>query len=508
MKRDGIPGQSELDALADALPVGIFLTDTAGRCLAANERWCALLELPREAALGEGWLQVVHPEDRERVLAECVSASCDTERFTSEFRLQPPDGTVRHVFCRGHPVHDSDGQFAALVVTAFDVTERHQTETALRETAQELEKRVREIDCLFEISRIVERSGGSLPVILRGAAEILPRSWRHSEVAYARIVMDGESYQTANYADTPWKQHAQILIDDQSVGEIEVGYLEERPTADEGPFLKEETNLLGAIAARLGRSAERLLTRQLLRENETELRERMTHLTRVSTMGEMASSIAHEVNQPLTAIATYAQACRRLVEVGRVESAELQEVLNRISDEALRAGNIIHRLRDLVRRRESRWVECDINHLVRDVEELALVDARMHDVDLHFELEPNLPLVVADGVQVQQVVLNLIRNGIDAVGESDSSAGEVVLRTGVHGADEVGVSVRDNGCGLAEDAEEKLFQPFFTTKKGGMGMGLSISRSIVTSHGGRIWFSRNADPGATFFFTLPIADNS
>ena len=190
-----------------------------------------------------------------------------------------------------------------------------------------------------------------------------------------------------------------------------------------------------------------------------------------------------------------------------VESSEVLEVLTRISDEALRAGNILHRLKDLVRRRKSRWTECHLDDLIRDVEQLASVDARLHDVGIRFVLAPHLPPVLADEVQIQQVVLNLIRNGIDASVEIDPSNREVVVRTSANGPDEIQVSVRDNGCGLPENAEESLFEPFFTTKRDGLGMGLAISRSIVTSHGGEIWFSRNAAGGTTFSFTLPVAED-
>jgi two-component system sensor kinase FixL len=243
-----------------------------------------------------------------------------------------------------------------------------------------------------------------------------------------------------------------------------------------------------------------------LRASERDLRDRLTHLTRISTVGEMASGIAHEVNQPLTAVATYAQACRRLIDAGEVEIADVQDVLERIAREALRAGDIIHRLRDMVRRQESRWREADLNELVRDVAQLAVVDAHQHDVRLSFDLVPDLPPVLADGVQVQQVVLNLIRNGIDAVGEAGPERREVRVRTGTDGPGSLRVSVEDEGGGVPAEVERQLFHPFFTTKKGGMGMGLSISRSIVTAHQGRIGFERRPGGGSTFFFTLPVLD--
>ena len=500
-------GEGELDGLVKILPVGVFHIDTSGDCVAVNDHWCELTGISPKAALGKGWVNAVHPLDRERVTEEWEATSSSPREFASEFRYLTSDHTVRTVSCRVLPLFDAEDDLVGHLATAFDVTERHQTEVALRESARELEKRVKELHCLFEISRIVERSAGSLPTILRETVKILPDSWRHSEVACARIVMDGRSYATSNYAETQWRQRADILVQGEPVGEIEVGYLEERPWMEEGPFSEEERTLLNDIGERLGRTTERLHTRRLLREREDEVRERMTHLTRVSTMGEMASSIAHEVNQPLTAIATYAQACRRLVEAGMVGSSEVLEVLTRVGDEALRAGDILHRLKDLVQKRESRLTKHDLNDLIRDIEHLASVDARLHDVGIRFALAPNLSQVLVDGVQIQQVVLNLIRNGIDAAEEADSPDREVVVETRAKGPDEIEVSVRDNGCGLPKNAEESLFQPFFTTKKDGMGMGLSISRSIVATHDGQIWFSRNSAGGTTFSFALPVAED-
>jgi signal transduction histidine kinase len=174
----------------------------------------------------------------------------------------------------------------------------------------------------------------------------------------------------------------------------------------------------------------------------------------------------------------------------------------------MRAGGIIHRLKDMVRRQDGRLAECDVNALIRDVEQLASVDARMHDVALSFFLPPDLPPILADGIQIQQVVLNLIRNGIDAVQEVDPGSREVAVRTGRDGEGWIRVSVEDNGCGLPPGSGRDIFQPFFTTKTDGMGMGLSISRSIVEAHRGHIGFHSNERAGATFFFTLPALEDT
>jgi C4-dicarboxylate-specific signal transduction histidine kinase len=231
--------------------------------------------------------------------------------------------------------------------------------------------------------------------------------------------------------------------------------------------------------------------------------EQMAHIDRFNTMGEMAAGIAHEINQPLTAIATYSQACQRLISAGMASETEVLDVMGQISKEALRAGNIVHQLRALVHKQKSSRVECDINEVIREVIELAGVDARHKDLALELVLQDALSPVVVDRIQIQQVTLNLIRNALDATVSSGCKECRVIVRTrGVK--DAVEVSVVDNGIGLPPDIENQLFRTFFTTKETGMGMGLPISRSIITSHGGRLWFTRNKDRGVTFSFTLPL----
>jgi len=225
-------------------------------------------------------------------------------------------------------------------------------------------------------------------------------------------------------------------------------------------------------------------------------------------MGEMASSIAHEVTQPLTAIATYAQACRRLVDGGMIEAPEVLDVLERIGNEALRAGDIIRHLRTLVQKRDTEPAECDITKLLREVEPLASVDARLNEVELRFILPPEPPVIRADSVQIQQVVLNLIRNGIDAMVGNPPNRRALEVRVASPDKEAVQVSVKDQGSGLSEKSEKSLFEPFFTTKESGLGLGLSISRSIISSHGGRLWFSRNPEGGSTFSFTLPTSSET
>lgn len=250
-------------------------------------------------------------------------------------------------------------------------------------------------------------------------------------------------------------------------------------------------------------------TQQVHAETEAqEQRERLAHFDRLTTMGEMASGIAHEINQPLTAISAYAQAAGRMLQAGTTPLEELLEICQQIAGQAQRAGEVIKRLRSFVKKGDSRKEILDVTELLGSVRTLAEVDARHHDVRLESEFDSALPPVYGDPVQIQQVVLNLVRNGIDAMEDARTRgkrAQRVSIRARRATVSEVEVSVADEGAGISAEARSALFTPFFTTKRAGMGLGLSISNSIVVSHGGRLWFSSNPRGGTIFHFTLPVA---
>ncbi len=238
-------------------------------------------------------------------------------------------------------------------------------------------------------------------------------------------------------------------------------------------------------------------------EEAREHRERLAHAARVMTMGEMAAGIAHEINQPLAAIASYAHACRRMLESGEFDDPDLLEALHEVGSQAERAGEVIRRLRAMVKTGEERREVADLNEVVAEAVRLATIDVRAFDGRIDLELSAGLSPVKIDVIQVQQVLLNLVRNAIDAMSDVDVPDKRVLVRTRAAEGETVVVDVVDEGKGLSEEVAEKLFRPFFTTKGSGMGMGLSISRSIITAHGGRLWFTHGPHAGATFHFSLP-----
>ncbi len=240
------------------------------------------------------------------------------------------------------------------------------------------------------------------------------------------------------------------------------------------------------------------------REALAEHHQRLAHVDRLSSMGEMTASIAHEINQPLTAISMYAQAGIKLIERGNTDPEKLSSALDKLNTQSLRAGAVIERIQRFARAQESQREMVDVNELVIDLVKLTESDARLHDIELVLDLGEALPTRFGDPIQIQQVALNLIRNAIDAMNEIHCANGRrITIGTRLSPQGLVVVSVSDLGPGVAEEQADLLFTPFHTTKKDGMGMGLSICRSIITEHGGTLDFSNNDDAGATFFFSLP-----
>jgi two-component system sensor kinase FixL len=248
------------------------------------------------------------------------------------------------------------------------------------------------------------------------------------------------------------------------------------------------------------------LTDRLRAEAEArESRDKLAHVTRLNLLGEMAAGIAHEINQPLTAIAAYAHASRRMIRTGATPVDELAGILEKIALQAERAGDVIRRLREFVRQRSSPRQLVKVEELIDGIVGLAEVDARIHDLTIQVDVDQQIQPVFADPVQIQQVVLNLLRNAIESMDDPGIFPRIITVHGAAREDDYVEISVKDQGGGISPDAERQLFKTFFSTKPAGLGMGLAISRRIVESHGGRLWFTKNPDRGTTFRLSLPAA---
>ena len=244
-----------------------------------------------------------------------------------------------------------------------------------------------------------------------------------------------------------------------------------------------------------------LTERQLTETRLQELQSELVHISRLTAMGEMASTLAHELNQPLSAISNYIKGSRRLLEASTDErSLQIRDAMQAAGDQAVRAGDIIRHLRDFVSRGESERRLESVVKLVEEAGALALVGIRDQNVRVRYQIDPSIDLIMADKVQIQQVLFNLIRNAIEAMGQSAQR--ELLISTMAFDNNMLAVNVADTGPGIAPEVAQRLFQPFVTTKRQGMGVGLSISRTIVEAHGGKIWVESNPGGGTIFRFTV------
>jgi C4-dicarboxylate-specific signal transduction histidine kinase len=246
--------------------------------------------------------------------------------------------------------------------------------------------------------------------------------------------------------------------------------------------------------------AERKLAEDALRSTQTEL----AHATRVMAMGELVASIAHEINQPLTGVITNAEACLRWLD-GDADLGEARAAARRIVRDGERASGVIRQLRALLKKADPQLIELDVVSVIEDVITVVRSEVRAQNVSMQFTPAANLPLVMADRVQLQQVIVNLMLNGIEAMSEVEPSRRVLSVDTRRSAAGEIRVAISDTGVGLAREDLDRIFAAFVTSKADGLGMGLSISRSIVEAHGGRLWAEDRSGSGATFVFTLPVA---
>jgi signal transduction histidine kinase len=286
-----------------------------------------------------------------------------------------------------------------------------------------------------------------------------------------------------------------LLVGGTVVGGLVFGTIgAERATAE---ALVQQLHLLGEVFGNALSRKQGELEAQRLRQD-------LTHIGRVSAMGELTASLAHELNQPLTAILSNAQAAQRLLAADPVDLVEIREILDDIIADDRRAGEVIQRLRTLIKKGDLEYAPLDLNEVVGEVAWLVRSDAAFRNVSMSLELAPDLPRVRGDRVQLQQVVLNLVLNGLEAMRASGAGERTLVIRTARDDAAGVEVAVQDSGIGIDDKDIDRLFRPLYTTKPEGLGMGLAIARTIVEAHCGRLGAANNAHGGATFRFTVPV----
>lgn len=360
-----------------------------------------------------------------------------------------------------------------------------------------LRERVKELTCLYGIARLVEKPETSREEILNGIVKLLPPAWQYPEITVGRIVLDGRSYSSSDFMDTGQKQAADIIVDGEVRGVVEVVYLKERPRRDEGPFLKEERSLIDAVAREMALIVERDEAEQERRE----LEEQLWHSDRLATIGELAAGVAHELNEPLGSMLGFAQLTMKRDDV----PAEARQDIEKIVSASLHAREVIGKLLLFARQRRLSKTKVKVNSVIEDA--LYFLSARCASahVEVERDLAEDLPEITADPVQLHQALINLIINAIHAM----PGGGRLKIKTR-SSKRRVLLFVEDNGVGMKEDLISKIFLPFFTTKdvNQGTGLGLSVVHGIVTSHGGTISVESEEGRGTAFEIALPVDGKS
>jgi len=249
---------------------------------------------------------------------------------------------------------------------------------------------------------------------------------------------------------------------------------------------------------------DRVKTEELDRQHKAEL----AHVGRLSVLGEMTSGLAHELNQPLCAITTYAQTCLRIIQSGNCKPDDVRYGLEQVVKQAELGGAIFRRLRNFARKGDLRQQRIDLREVILEVASFVRAEVQQNQVQLHLDIPRQLPAVMADPIQIEQVLLNLVRNSMDALSDTDEGRRQITIQAVRHERRSVKVCISDSGCGCPQEVADRLFEPFFTTKATGLGIGLGISQSIIDAHGGRLWLEEGAEQGATFCFVLPGSGES
>jgi PAS domain S-box-containing protein len=445
------------------------------------------------------WLQRMHPEDRDKV-KQHASDRMFLQKVDSdiEYRIVLPDGTVKHIHGLAHPALSPNSELVEVVGTVVDITERKTTEEALRRS----ESYLAQAQKLAHIASWVWEVAG-------GSALYLSEEWYR---IYGFDPKDGmpnlEQLRQRVHAEDldRWQSAIDQAIAEKSDYDFEFRILLPRSTVKYihsvgHPILSPSGELLQFVGVAMDVTERKCAEEE--HERLSQALAELAHINRVSMMGEMTASLAHEIKQPIFAASTDAETCLRWLARDQPDLAEAQEAALRLMKDVSRASDIISRIVSLFKKGSPQRELVDVNGVVQEMITLLRSEASRYSISIHSELTEGLPNIMADPVALQQVLMNLALNAIEAMKEM-STPGKLTIATRQDDNRQLLVSVTDTGVGLPSGQAEQIFNTFFTSKPQGIGMGLPISRSIIESHGGRLWAAPNQGRGATFQFTLPL----
>jgi len=361
----------------------------------------------------------------------------------------------------------------------------------------DLRERVKELTCLYSIARLAAQRDLSTGEILQRIVRVLPPAWLYPEIAHARITLNGASFSTPGFREGRYQQRADIIVNGKHQGCVEVVYGEQKPELDEGPFLREERALLDAIAKEIAN----ILTGRQAEQDKLNLEEQVRHADRLATIGQLAAGVAHELNEPLGSILGFAQLAKKCPGVPHQAELDIEKIFNA----SLHARDIVKKLLIFAREMPPQKIKVNLNKSVEEALTFFRSRCTQEGVELICSLSPNLPRVDADPSQLNQVVINLIVNALQAM----PRGGDLKIQT-LYEDDQVLLIVEDTGIGMNEEVLGKIFTPFFTTKEvgKGTGLGLPVVHGIITSHGGSVRVKSKVGQGTRFEIQLPAAKPS
>ncbi len=486
--------------LADTAPLMIWMSEPDGRRTYFNRRWLDMTGRSDDEDLADGWVDSVNPDDRKAASDTYYQAVAERRSFTIDYRLRRRDGEDRWILDHGVPRIGEDGGFVGYVGSVIDITALN---TALQAVLESNALRSAIFGSLYGQVAAIDRNGVIIAV-------------NHSWTRFAEERADParglgvgasciEVWRTAAAAGDPDAFRALEAVTAVLSGKKDDARLEYACRSESGgerwfemavePFRRPEG---GAVISYID-----ITRRRHAEEEARRQREDLAHAQRVTTLGELSASLAHEINQPLAAIVTNAQAAIRLLERQGVAHTDVSEALTDIAADARRASAIIQRLRALSRKEHAPRAGLDLNDLIDDVVTLLRHDFVGRQITVLRVFDPVVPTIAGDPVQLQQVILNLLVNASEAIAQTDDGKREIVITTTHRTAGLVEIAVRDSGIGAKEPDLYRMFERFVSTKPGGLGMGLAISRSIVEAHGGRIRAIANPERGLTLHVELP-----
>lgn len=497
---------------------------------------------PREfGATYEAFLERVHAEDRDMVVHAVDQALYNNQNYSIDHRIVLADGCVRIVHEQAQIIFNEEGKPVRMIGTVQDITEQKNVEheledrlgyerlyaemsaslgnVPLNELDTAIKQSLERLVEYFDVDRVTilelneDRSKltplmscavpGVEPYMRTDSDRLFP--WVFKKLSLGQtLVWDRVLEKLPPEASSDRKYVQSIGIKSYISIPLTLGGKTDYAIAM-GTFGKprEWPEQLIQRLRHLGEMFAHVLVRRRVENRVRQLRGQLTSMTRVTTMGELAGALAHEINQPLAAIMSNAQAARRFLEAKEPDIEELRDILTDIADDTTRASEVIQRLRNMMKGSRATEVPLSINDVIQEVIPLMKRDSESREVRIQLELSPDLPPVRGDKIQLQQILLNLLLNGFDAMRELEPLQRVLTIETSPADDNKVRVAVRDVGTGIEDEKLQQIFDPFFTTKSEGMGLGLSINRTIVEAHGGQLWAENNQGAGATFYFTLP-----